>query len=111
MTYIVKQTFLVEFVKINELELENGLNLERQIILGSILSACSHSRSQHVMFDNLSIFLSSQKKYEKRVGKLEEFIDECYSSEKYPFKRTTQTGSYMRNMIDDFFKIKNLLVN
>lgn len=52
----------------------------------------------------------NQKKYEKKVFKLEDFIDDCYSSEQFNFKQMIQNEKMANNLINDFFKFQNLLV-
>lgn len=65
-------------------------------------------RSSH--FGNLLGILKA-KKYEKRVIKLEEFIDDCFSNEAYNFKIEVQTERNMRNLFQKFIDFENLAVN
>lgn len=65
-------------------------------------------RSSH--FANLLGILKA-KKYEKRVIKLEEFIDDCFSNEAYNFKIDVQTERSMRNLFQKFIDFENLAVN
>lgn len=60
-------------------------------------------------FQNLFLILKS-KKYEKRLVKFEEFIDDCYSNENFNFKIDVQTDKKMRNLFQKFIDYENLLV-
>jgi hypothetical protein len=100
--------FIVEFLQLKDIGIESA----GEIVLKSIKNVCiTMNRSQHVMFDNLSQFVAGQKKYEKKVVRSEELIDDCYSSEKYQFKYTIQTEKWHRNMINDFLQFKSFLVS
>ena len=52
----------------------------------------------------------SQKKYKQKVIKLEEVIDEVYLNETYPYKMLIQTKPKFGNMVDDFLRLRDILV-
>lgn len=54
--------------------------------------------------------LVNQKKFEKRIIKLEEFIDEMLAYELFDFKTLMQTRAEFSNYGQEFIKWKSLLV-
>ncbi len=73
-------------------------------------------RYTSINFKNLQDYLNQRRnqrsiKNKQKIIKLEDMIDECFSSELYQFKLLMQTQKEFSNLIDDFFKYKYFLVS
>lgn len=76
----------------------------------SIKKNLTEKRIRSQIVEQMSDYLASVRKYDRRVIPLEDFIDDCYSNEQYNFKLNIQTESRFRNIVDEFFQHKHLLV-
>lgn len=73
------------------------------------LKSLSKKRIEHVYYTHIKS-IATQKKFKQKVIKLEELIDDLYSSDVQPFKAIIQTKPKFYNLVDDFFQFNHILV-
>ncbi len=80
-----------------------------EILLNLIKNSVTNRNENPLYRDMFSTF--NQKKYQQKLIRLEEFIDDCYANENFQFKYSIQTNKSLNNLVDDFFTFRYYLVN
>ncbi len=71
-----------------------------------------YNRIHSIHFSKLDQFLiNQQKKYEKRIIKYEDFVDDVYAYEQYQFKQFIQMNLNLSNLLQDYLTFKYYLVS